>query len=133
MTDKAEDHFAATVRLYHHTTPEAALLIISERRMRSASPVDSPFAFFSTRLDGLASGNVGYGSAAVQIEVPAGLVIPDERFHSGEQFVKIALEDLRPEYFMKVHYSPERQPPPASAVTALSERLQADKIGRAHV
>ena len=34
--------------LYHHTSNSAAAAIMRDRAMRSAAPIDMPFAFFST-------------------------------------------------------------------------------------
>jgi hypothetical protein len=127
-TQGAEAHRGATVRLYHHTTTEAACRIARDRRMRSADPVHSPFAFFSTRLDGLAAGANGYGSAAIAVDVPADLVIPDEGFRTGEQYVKVRLEDLRPEHFVGV-YLPEEPAPVSMAELASALSVDNDRLG----
>ena len=38
--------------LYHHTSNSAAAAIMRDRAMRSAAPIDMPFAFFSTHRTG---------------------------------------------------------------------------------
>ncbi|TWP34476.1 hypothetical protein [Leekyejoonella antrihumi] len=113
------------ITLYHHTSPEAALSIMRERRMISSSPVDMPYAFFSTRPDGNASGVFHYGAAAVQVRVPVGITQVDESFHSGERYVKIRLEDLEPSHFIRVH-RPQDSPSDDLSQADIAARLSAD-------
>lgn len=74
-----------------------------DRVMHSAAPVDLPFAFFSTHRAGRASGPLHYGEAAVEVRVRAEVATVDESFRDGEQFLKVALSDLRPENFIRAH------------------------------
>lgn len=89
--------------LYHHTCNAAATAIMRDRAMRSAAPVDLPFAFFSTHRAGRAAGPLHYGAAAVEVRLPADVAKVDESFRDGEQFLKVALVDLRPRYFIRAH------------------------------
>jgi len=90
--------------VYHHTSNAAAAAILRDRSMISAAPVDLPFAFFSTHREGRAAGPLNYGEAAVEVRVPEDLAQVDETFRDGERFVKVALADLRPEHFVRVHF-----------------------------
>ena len=96
--------------LYHHTSNAAAVAILRDRSMISSAPVDLPFAFFSTRRDGRAAGPLNYGEAAVEVRVPEDLAQVDESFRDGEHFVKVALAELRPEHFIRVHLHTARSP-----------------------
>ena len=94
---------ASFLTLYHHTTTAAAKAIMRDRVMRSAAPVDLPFAFFSTHRAGRAAGPLHYGEAAVEVHLPADLATVDESFRDGEKFLKVPLADLRPSYFVRAH------------------------------
>ncbi|RNI24811.1 hypothetical protein [Flexivirga caeni] len=96
--------------LYHHTSEEAARAILTSGRMESSAPVDMPYAFFSTRRHGIAAGAGGYGTAAVEVRVPAELAHEDAVYLSGERFMKVRLDQLRPEFFIRTHL-PEPDPP----------------------
>ena len=98
--------------LYHHTSNAAATAIMRDRVMRSATPVDLPFAFFSTHRAGRAAGPLHYGEAAVEVHLPADLATVDESFRDGEQFLKVPLADLRPSYFVRANLatSTDRRP-----------------------
>ena len=96
--------------LYHHTTPAAAVRIMSERRMLSASPVELPYAFFSTRRHGHAAGALYYGDAAVEVRVPEDITEVDESFRDGERYVRVPLDELEPEHFIRAHLPGGRQP-----------------------
>ena len=109
--------------LYHHTSNAAAVAILRDRSMISSAPVDLPFAFFSTRRDGRAAGPLNYGEAAVEVRVPEDLAQVDETFRDGEHFVKVALAELRPEHFIRVHLHAGRAP--AEAGRGLVTRPQA--------
>lgn len=84
------------VTIYHHTTSEAAERIMAERRMVSSAPVDRPYAYFSTWIDGNAAGQLGYGEASVEVRVPRAITEVDEGFHTGEQYLRIRLDALQP-------------------------------------
>lgn len=92
--DGAGEHW---LTLYHHTSEEAARAILTSGRMESSAPVDMPYAFFSTRRHGIAAGAGGYGTAAVEVRVPAELAHEDAVYLSGERFMKVRLDQLRPE------------------------------------
>lgn len=97
------------VTLYHHTSPEAAVQILRDRKMMSNAPVNRPWAHFSTWPDGNAAGMAGYGEAIVEVRLPRELLVPEDRFHSGEEFFTVPLADLRPEHFVSAHLL---EPPP---------------------
>lgn len=98
------------VTLYHHTSPESAVQILRDRQMLSNAPVNRPWAHLSTWPDGNAAGsNTGYGDAMVEVCLPRGLLVPEDRFHSGEEFFTVPLADLRPEHFVSAHLP---EPPP---------------------
>lgn len=98
--------------LYDHTSNAAATAIMRDRVMRSAAPIDLPFAFFSTHRAGRAAGPLHYGEAAVEVHLPADLATVDVSFRDGEQFLKVPLADLRPSYFVRAHLatSTDRRP-----------------------
>lgn len=91
--------------LYHRTTPELADAIRAQGRFISAENTAS--AFFSTHLDGQAD---GYGTAVVEIHVPAELFDEeigqfgqeqgwlDDQFPSGEQHWALSIKAIRPEW-----------------------------------
>jgi hypothetical protein len=85
----------AMIDLYHRTTMEVASRIYAERRM--ASRENTAEAYFSTSLDGQAS---GYGEAAVHIRVPLGLAELEDEFPDGEQHYRVRVVDLLPEHFI---------------------------------
>ena len=105
--------------LYHHTSNNAAAAIMRDRAMRSAAPIDMPFAFFSTHRTGRASGPLHYGEAAVEVRVPQEVTTVDDSFRDGERFLKVALADLRPSYFVRAHLANDRlgSPTVRSAIT----------------
>ena len=98
-----------TLTLYHHTSNTAAAAIMRDRAMRSAAPIDLPFAFFSTHRVGRASGPLHYGEAAVEVRLPAHLATLDESFRDGERFLKVALADLRSSYFVRAPPAEDRR------------------------
>lgn len=100
--------------LYHHTSNNAAAAIMRDRAMRSAAPIDMPFAFFSTHRTGRASGPLHYGEAAVEVRVPQDVTTVDDSFRDGERFLKVALADLRPSYFVRAHLANDRLGSPRS-------------------
>lgn len=53
---------------------------------------------------------MNYGEAAVEVRVPEDLAQVDETFRDGERFVKVALADLCPEHFVRVHFHAARPP-----------------------
>lgn len=116
------------VTLYHHTSNSAATAIMRDRVMRSAAPIDMPFAFFSTHRVGRASGPLHYGEAVVEVRVPQDLTTVDESFRDGEQFLKVALTDLRPSYFVRAYLSSDRR---ASPLAPSSLSLNPREGGRA--
>ncbi len=89
--------------LYHRTTPELAAVIRAQRRFISAENTGS--AFFSTHVDGQTD---GYGSAIVEVHVPADLFDEetgqfdgdkgwlDDEFPSGEQHWAIHIAAIAP-------------------------------------
>jgi hypothetical protein len=104
---------ATFLTLFHYTSNASARAIMRDRVMRSAAPVDLPFAFFSTHRAGRASGPLHYGEAAVEVRVPAEVATVDESFRDGEQFLKVALVDLRPENFIRAHLAIHPTAPPS--------------------
>lgn len=97
-------HFEAgatpMIDLYHHTTPENAASITSQRRFTRGEPSGrGPLAFFTTDPDPETSEGAGRGGAVVHIRVPGHLPVLDDEFPGGERHYSIPLPAIRPEHF----------------------------------
>lgn len=99
--------------------PNQAVTLGPARVDIDTAPIDMPFAFFSTHRAGRASGPLHYGEAAVEVRVPQDVTTVDDSFRDGEQFLKVALVDLRPNYFVRAHLANDRLGSPTfrSAIT----------------
>ena len=118
--------------LYHHTSEASAKSIASSRQMWSSAPVDMPFAFFSTRIDGKASGASGYGPAAVEVCLPAAIAREDAVYLSGERFLKVPLAELRAEFFVGLHLpDPPPRPPTVSDTVDQTLAIVREALGDA--
>ena len=105
--------------LYHHTSNSAAAAIMRDRAMRSAAPIDMPFAFFSTHRTGRASGPLHYGEAAVEVHERLARLLPAGEALLDQGREQVALADLRPSYFVRAHLANDRlgSPTVRSAIT----------------
>lgn len=81
--------------LYHRTTPEAAALILTERRILTRENTGE--AYFSDRRDGSA---VSYGAGVVHVRIPAALAELEDEFPDGERHYRVRAALLRPEHFI---------------------------------
>lgn len=85
------------IDLYHRTTRENAESILRDRQMSSRE--NTALAYFSTRLDGQAT---GYGQVAVHVRVPVDLATLDDEFPDGEQHYAVHVARLKAEHFIAV-------------------------------
>lgn len=128
---------ADQVDLYHHTTPENAAAIRSQRRMIDQHGKQGP-VFFSDVPHGFYGG--GYGPEAVHVRVPRHLATENDSFGGGtEKFYTVRASDLKPEHFVSgehqaavvAHFEAESGEHVAAAADDSQRRESEERLSRA--
>lgn len=91
---------AASLDLYHRTTPEAAEAIRRDKRM-NAKEADGSTYWSTSRGDGPDSVTGGYGSGVVHVRVPEHLAELEDEFPDGEQHYRVHRDALKPHHFVE--------------------------------